>query len=121
RVRDKVRNDGMKVIDMRQEEATAYAADGWARTTAGPGVCCVTAGCGLTNAVTGLCVAALTNSAVVCLSGQHPTLEDGIGSFQEAYGSEICRSFAKYTKRGLDWPRIGVGLRQALRQALAPP
>jgi acetolactate synthase-1/2/3 large subunit len=114
-------NHGIKLIHMRHEQATAYAADGWARTTGGPGVCCVTAGCGLTNAVTGLCVAALTNSAVVCLSGQHPTLEDGIGSFQEAYGSEICRSFAKYTKRVLDWQRLSVDLRQAFREASTAP
>ncbi|HLN30000.1 MAG TPA: thiamine pyrophosphate-binding protein [Gemmataceae bacterium] len=114
-------NHGIKLIHMRHEQATAYAADGWARSTKLPGVCCVTAGCGLTNAVTGLCVAGLTNSAVVCLSGQHPTLEDGIGSFQEAYGSEICRTFSKYTKRVLDWQRIAVDLRQAFREATCPP
>src|SRR6516162_6067260 len=116
-----LRDNGVQLIHMRHEQATAYAADAWARTTGKPGVCCVTAGCGLTNAVTGLCMAGLTNSAVVCLSGQHPTLEDGIGSFQEAYGSEICRSFAKYTKRVLDWPRIVVDLRQAFREAMSPP
>jgi acetolactate synthase-1/2/3 large subunit len=116
-----LKNHGIKMIHMRHEQATAYAADGWARTTGTAGVCCVTAGCGLTNAITGLCVAGLTNSAVVCISGQHPTLEDGIGSFQEAYGSEICRSFAKYTKRVLDWQRISVDIRQAFREALNPP
>jgi acetolactate synthase I/II/III large subunit len=114
-------NHGIKLIHMRHEQATAYAADAFARTTGRPGVCCVTAGCGLTNAITGLCVAGLTNSAVVCLSGQHPTLEDGIGSFQEAYGSEICRTFVKYTKRVIDWPRISVDLRQAFREAMSPP
>lgn len=116
-----LRDNGIKLIHMRHEQATAYAADAYARTTGQAGVCCVTAGCGLTNAITGLCVAGLTNSAVVCLSGQHPTLEDGIGSFQEAYGSDICRSFSKYVKRVLDWPRISVDLRQAFREALSPP
>ncbi len=116
-----LRENGVQLIHMRHEQATAYAADAWARTTGKPGVCCVTAGCGLTNAITGLCVAGLTNSAVVCLSGQHPTLEDGIGSFQEAYGSEICRSIAKYTHRVLDWQRISVDLRQAFREAMSPP
>src|SRR6185503_13344728 len=111
----------IKLIPMRHEQAAAYAADGWARSTGTPGVCCVTAGCGLTNAVTGLCVAGLTNSAVVCLSGQHPTLEDGLGSFQEAYGAEICRTFAKFTHRVLDWPRIAFDLRMAFREALSPP
>src|SRR5262245_32163195 len=79
-----LRNNDIRLIHMRHEQACAYAADAWARTTGTPGVCCVTAGCGLTNAVTGLTVAGLTGSAVVCLSGQHPFSEDGLGSFQEA-------------------------------------
>ena len=116
-----IRDQGIKLIHMRHEQATAYAADAWARTTGTPGVCCVTAGCGLTNAVTGLCVAGLTGSAVVCLSGQHPCGEDGLGSFQEAYGSDICRSFSKYTHRVLDWYRVSFDVRQAFREAMAPP
>src|ERR1700722_9121004 len=92
-----LRENGVKLIHMRHEQATAYAADAWARTTGKPGVCCVTAGCGLTKAITGLCMAGVTNSAVVCLAGQPPTLEDGIGSFQDAYGSDVCRTFSKLT------------------------
>ncbi len=111
----------VKLVHMRHEQAAAYAADGWARSTGTPGVCAVTAGCGLTNAVTGLALAAMTGSSVVCLSGQHPTTEDGLGSFQEAYGSDICASFAKYTKRVLDWSTIEVHLRQAFRAAASPP
>ena len=106
---------------MRHEQSCAYAADGWARTTATPGVCSVTAGCGLTNAVTGLCAAGLAGSAVVCIAGQHPTTEDGLGSFQEAYGSDVCRSFSKFAKRVLDWSTIEIDLRQAFRDATAPP
>jgi acetolactate synthase-1/2/3 large subunit len=116
-----LKNNDIKLIHMRHEQATAYAADGWARVTGTPGVCCVTAGCGLTNAVTGLCVAGLTGSSVVCLSGQHPFGEDGLGSFQEAYGSEICRTFSKFTHRVLDWSRISFDVRQAFRESMAPP
>ena len=116
-----LREHGVKLIHMRHEQSCAYAADGWARITGTTGVCCVTAGCGLTNAVTGLCTAGLAGSAVVCIAGQHPTTEDGLGSFQEAYGSEVCRSFSKNVKRVLDWSAIEVGLRQALREASAAP
>ena len=112
-----LRNNGVKLIHMRHEQACAYAADAYARTTATPGVCSVTAGCGLTNAVTGLCVAGLTGSAVVCIAGQHPTTEDHLGSFQEAYGAEVCRTFSKFVKRTIDWSTIEVDL----RQAFAPP
>src|SRR5258708_33153160 len=106
---------------MRQEQATAYAADAYARTSGEVGVCMVTAGCGLTNAVTGLCVAGLTNSAVVCISGQHPNTEDHLGSFQEAYGSEVVDSFSKFTKRVTDWSTIQFDLRSAFREAISPP
>ncbi len=116
-----LRDNDIKMIHMRHEQATAYAADAYARLTGETGVCMVTAGCGLTNAVTGLCVAGLTGSAVVCISGQHPNTEDHLGSFQEAYGSEVVSSFSKFTKRVTDWSTIEFDLRSAFREAIAPP
>ena len=64
-----LREHGVQMIHMRHEQSCAYAADAYARTTGTPGVLAVTAGCGLTNAVTGLCVAGLVGSPVVCLAG----------------------------------------------------
>src|SRR5215468_12274485 len=116
-----LREHDVQMIHMRHEQSCAYAADAWARASGRPGVLCVTAGCGLTNAVTGLCVACLTGSPVVCLAGQHPTTEDQLGSFQEAYGSDICRSFSKFTKRVLDWSTIGIDVRMAFREAMGSP
>jgi acetolactate synthase-1/2/3 large subunit len=116
-----LREHGVQMIHMRHEQSCAYAADAYARTTRQPGVLSVTAGCGLTNAVTGLCVAGLTGSPVVCISGQHPTTEDQLGSFQEAYGADICRTFSKFTKRVLDWSTIEVDTRMAFREAMSPP
>ncbi|HYB91214.1 MAG TPA: thiamine pyrophosphate-binding protein [Candidatus Binataceae bacterium] len=116
-----LRDHDIKLIHMRHEQAAAYAADAYARTSGEVGLCMVTAGCGLTNAVTGLCVAGLTGSAVVCISGQHPNTEDHLGSFQEAYGSEVVKSFSKFTKRVTDWRTIQFDLRSAFREAIAPP
>src|SRR5260370_31014491 len=116
-----LRNNEVKLIHMRHEQATAYAADAYARSSGEVGVCMVTAGCGLTNAVTGLCVAGLTSSAVVCISGQHPNTEDHLGSFQEAYGSEVVSSFAKFHKRVTDWSTVQFDLRSAFREAISPP
>ena len=110
-----LREHDVQMIHMRHEQSCAYAADAYARSSGLPGVLAVTAGCGLTNAVTGLCVAGLVGSPVVCLAGQHPTTEDFLGSFQEAYGSDICRSFSKFTKRVLDWSTIEIDLRMRHR------
>jgi acetolactate synthase I/II/III large subunit len=117
----RLREHDVQMIHMRHEQSCAYAADAYARTSGRVGVLSVTAGCGLTNAVTGLCVAGLTGSPVVCIAGQHPTTEDQLGSFQEAYGSEICRTFSKFVKRTLDWTTIEVDLRMAFREATTPP
>ncbi len=116
-----LRSHDIKLIHMRHEQATAYAADAYARVSGETGVCMVTAGCGLTNAVTGLCTGALTGSSIVCISGQHPNTEDHVGSFQEAYGSEVVDSFAKFTKRVTDWSSITFDLRSAFREAISPP
>lgn len=117
----RLREHDIRMIHMRHEQSCAYAADAYARSCGRPGVLSVTAGCGLTNAVTGLAVAGLTGSPVVCIAGQHPTTEDHLGSFQEAYGSDICRTFTKFAKRTLDWSTIGVDLRLAFREATNPP
>jgi len=47
-------DEGIGVIDVRHEQTAAHAADGWARVTGRPGVAVVTAGPGLTDAVTGV-------------------------------------------------------------------
>src|SRR5258707_1594624 len=71
-----LRNHDIKLIHMRHEKATAYAADAYARTSGESGGGMGTPGCGLTNAVTGLCVPGLTKNGVGCISGQHPNTHD---------------------------------------------
>ncbi len=57
--------DGMRLVDMRHEQAAGHAADGWARTTGQVGVAIVTAGPGFTD-----CVTAIANAYLDCV----PTL-----------------------------------------------
>lgn len=56
---------GIRLIDMRHEQAAGHAADGWARTTGRVGVAIVTAGPGFTD-----CVTAIANAYLDCV----PTL-----------------------------------------------
>ena len=88
RLRGKI-DDGheIKLIHMRHEQATAYAADAYARMTGEAGVCMVTAGCGLTNAVTGLCLAAMTNSAVGMERGGRSSGRSGCPRTKTASGT----------------------------------
>ena len=47
-------DEKVRLIDVRHEQAAAFMADGWARVTGKPGVAVVTAGPGVTNAITGI-------------------------------------------------------------------
>jgi acetolactate synthase I/II/III large subunit len=60
---------GIRVVDVRHEAAAAYAAEGWALATGQLGVCMVTAGPGLTNALTGLATAHANGSPMLCIAG----------------------------------------------------
>src|SRR3984885_7020176 len=60
---------GFRVIDARHEQAAAHMADGWARTTGRPGVAIVTAGPGVTDAVTGVANAFMDSIPMVLIGG----------------------------------------------------
>src|SRR5260370_1223587 len=64
--------EGIGVIDVRHEQTAAHAADGWARVTGRPGVAVVTAGPGLTDAVTGVASAHRANIPMLIFGGQGP-------------------------------------------------
>jgi acetolactate synthase-1/2/3 large subunit len=71
--------DDIRVIHTRHEQATAYMADGYARTTGKIGVCLVVPGPGLLNATAALSTAYATNSPVLCITGQIQSDMIGVG------------------------------------------
>src|SRR5438270_1162083 len=71
---------GIRIVDFRHEQAAVHAADGWARVTLELGVAAVTAGPGVTDAVTGIANARYANSPVLVLSGKNPIVEFEMGS-----------------------------------------
>jgi acetolactate synthase-1/2/3 large subunit len=62
--------DHFRVIHPRHEQATAYRADGFARTTGQVGASLVVSGSGLLNAAAGLSTAYACSSPVLCVTGQ---------------------------------------------------
>jgi thiamine pyrophosphate-dependent acetolactate synthase large subunit-like protein len=64
------RHPKIKHILVRHEQSAALMADGYARSTGKPGVCCVTTGPGVTNAATGLAVAHNDSIPVLLISSQ---------------------------------------------------
>lgn len=87
---------GIKHILCRHEQGVAHAADGYARAAAKPGVCLVTSGPGLTNAVTGIASANMDSVPLVIISGQVPSHAIGEDAFQEVDSVGITRPCVKY-------------------------
>ena len=90
------RNNKIRHILVRHEQAAVHAAEGYARSTGKVGVVLVTSGPGATNAVTGLTDALMDSIPIICLSGQVPRHLIGTDAFQEADTSGITRPCTKY-------------------------
>ena len=83
-------------ILVRHEQGAAHAADAYSRATGKTGVCLVTSGPGLTNAVTGIATAHMDSIPMVIIAGQVPSHAIGQDAFQEADTVGITRSCTKY-------------------------
>jgi acetolactate synthase-1/2/3 large subunit len=64
------RHETIRTILIRNEQAAAFAADGYARVSGKPGVVCTTAGPGATNTLTGIAEAWADSVPVLLISGQ---------------------------------------------------
>jgi acetolactate synthase-1/2/3 large subunit len=89
-------DEGIGVSDVRHEQTAAHAADGWARVTGRPGVAVVTAGPGLTDAVTGVASAHRANIPMVIFGGQGPRPFADMGSLQDMNHVELMRPITKW-------------------------
>jgi len=83
-------------ILVRHEQAAVHAADAYSRSTQKVGVCLVTSGPGVTNAVTGIATAYMDSIPMVILSGQVPTHAIGEDAFQECDTVGITRPCVKH-------------------------
>ena len=77
--------DSIRVFHTRHEQATAYMADGYARTTGRVGVCMVVPGPGVLNASAALATAYACSSPVLCVTGQVDShgIDRGFGLLHE--------------------------------------
>jgi len=90
------KQDDVKHILVRHEQAATHAADGYARATGRPGVALVTSGPGATNAVTGIATAYMDSIPMVVLTGQVPSPFIGSDAFQEVDTVGITRPCVKH-------------------------
>ena len=90
------KQDKFKHVLVRHEQAAVHAADAYSRSSQKIGVCLVTSGPGVTNAVTGIATAYMDSIPMVIISGQVPTHAIGQDAFQECDTVGITRPCVKH-------------------------
>ncbi len=90
------KQEKVRHVLVRHEQGAAHAADGYSRSSTKVGVCLVTSGPGLTNAVTGIATAYMDSIPMIVISGQVPTHAIGEDAFQECDTVGITRPCVKH-------------------------
>src|SRR5690349_12327688 len=111
-------NNNIAVIDTRHEQAAAHAADAHARLTRNIGVAVVTAGPGVTDAVTGVANAYEARSPVLLLGGAAPLRTKGMGALQEMPQTDMFKDITKASFTITETERIPEQMAEAFRIAL---
>jgi len=106
-----------KHILVRHEQAAVHAADAYARSTETVGVCLVTSGPGVTNAVTGIATAYMDSIPMVVISGQVPTHAIGLDAFQECDTVGITRPCVKHNFLVKDVRDLAMTMKKAFHLA----
>ncbi|NDO47564.1 biosynthetic-type acetolactate synthase large subunit [Clostridium sp. MD294] len=107
------KQNDIRLILPRHEQAAVHAADAYARATGKVGVCVATSGPGATNLVTGIANANYDSVPLVCFTGQVPLDLIGNDAFQEVDFIGITRSVCKYGVMVRDRKDLGRIIKEA--------
>ncbi len=89
---------GIKIIDARDEKAAVHMAQAYSFFTGKVGLAMVTAGPGVTNTVTGMANAFLSNIPILLIGGCTPVPQNNMGPLQDIPHVDILRSITNYSR-----------------------
>ncbi len=113
-------DEGIRVIDVRHEQAAVHAADAWSRLNPNRIGCAVlTAGPGVTDGVTGVANAWRANSPILVIGGQGPLGNLRQGSLQEMDHVSVMRPITKWADTCYDTRRIPDYIEMGIRHAVS--
>ncbi|MDA1073883.1 MAG: thiamine pyrophosphate-binding protein, partial [Proteobacteria bacterium] len=113
-------DEGIRVIDVRHEQAAVHAADAWSRLNPGKvGVAVLTAGPGVTDGVTGVANAWRANSPILVIGGQGPFNNLRRGSLQEMDHVAVMKPITKWADSCYDTKRIPDYIELGIRHAVS--
>jgi len=91
-------DEGIEIIDVRDERSAVYMAHATAAVAGGFGVALVTAGPGVTNAMTGIANAHISRMPVLVISGTPPRPQENRGALQDMSHVALLSSITRYAR-----------------------
>ncbi|MEY2780874.1 MAG: hypothetical protein RL307_578 [Pseudomonadota bacterium] len=109
---------GIAILDVRDERAAVYMAHAHAELTGEVGVALVTAGPGVTNAMTGIANAHVSRASVMVLSGTPPTGQENRGALQDMNHIEFVKPLTRCARTVRDPELVLQEMDEALSRCL---
>jgi acetolactate synthase-1/2/3 large subunit len=110
---------GLRVIDVRNEQAAGYMADAVGRLTRRVGVAAASAGVAHINALTGVCNAWFDGAPMLLITGATDSATVGRGHFQDMDTVGISRPLCKFAQWVDRAERIPLAVQEAFSAALS--
>jgi thiamine pyrophosphate-dependent acetolactate synthase large subunit-like protein len=111
--------EGIRLIDVRHEQAAAMMAQAYSRLLQKPSACMAASGPGVTNLITGVANALIDCCPVVAIGGSSPISQFGRQVFQEIDQVELMRGCTKHVDRVHNLKRIPQQVNFAFQKSIA--
>ena len=110
--------EGIRMIDVRHEQAAALMAQAYSRLLQKPAVCMAASGPGVINLTTGVANALIDCAPVVAIGGSSAINQFGRQTFQEIDQLAIMRGCTKWADRVINIKRIPEMVNTAFQKAM---
>jgi thiamine pyrophosphate-dependent acetolactate synthase large subunit-like protein len=110
--------EGIRMIDVRHEQAAAFMGQAYSRLRQKPAVCMAASGPGVTNLITGVANALIDCCPVIAIGGSSPISQFGRQVFQEIDQVELMRGCVKLADRIHNLKRIPQQVNNAFQVAM---
>ena len=114
---DAASDTGIRIVHMRHETASAYAAAAYAELTGSVGVALTSAGPGFLAGLQGVAAAGTMELPLLYLSGDSTSSQRGMGAFQELDQGAVASAVCKATYRIETTANIPATVARAVREA----
>ena len=109
---------GISIVDVRDERAAVHMAQAHAELTGQLGVALVTAGPGVTNAMTGIANAHVSRAPILIIAGANPRPQENWGGLQDLDHTHLVRSITRYARTVREASLAPAELDEAISRAL---